>query len=1058
MTVIIKRNASKQFFLVLMGFTILLFTVSACGFFSGKSSRSNKLTKDTTKTDFFQNLTSKYNILYNSNLMLNEERKSIYNGANKNYQVRLTVFDEPSAQGDPHKAMDSLIQKAYKVVNTKQESKYVHEAYYLIGRAYYMKGSYYTAIEFFDKLIKDKEANARYRPLSYAWKSRSLLQINKPEKALDAVDSAFMFLDEDLKTRTFVNAAKANVLIRTGKELEAIPFLEYAIESNKDTYDKQRWRFLLAQLYQEKSLDAPAYTLFDKLSKSNVPHDMAFEGALQAAFLKGQLQGGAIADRVKPLRAMLKEGKNEGYKDQILFEIGRIYLAEKDVEQAFAYFNKSLAEPNKNSYQTVETYLTFADHLFQDKQYRSAKNYYDSLASVLPADYTDVDRMRRKLAYMNELTTLYEVNLWQDTLINLGRLNVDDRELEVAKYAGVSLVKKQEEFARAELLAKKTKKGEVVNNTRDNHTTNNVLALNQASSSYTGNKFYFNNQDAMLLGSSDFKRKWGNRQLKDDWRFSADNTVKLVADANLAVEADKQKVAQDSFDAVGFVLAEKKRYLDSVPQTQADYDSRLAIVHDNMIVIGNIYRDYTKENKDAIIAYEAFLERFPNTHSGAEIYYSLYRMYDGIDQGKSLAYKNRLLTMYPTSLHAMVAKDPYYMDKIKRDKRVLDRAFDKLFTLYVAGDHVEVIKEANETLEGVSQSSGMVTQIEYLKALAIGRVGRVEDFTNALLKVIDKYPTDSLVVPLAKENIAFIASNPNLFVNRVNALQDIDKSRIAFVDEPDMTAWPSLNINGDYRTGVAVVKEKPVVKEELAPKKEPVVAKVEEKVEKPVERTEKERKEIEVLLAAENTTKAKDIKTAGEGIRVAVELQKKEEAIVANLGTIEEEEQRKALALDPHQVSSGLKVAGKISTDVKLDGKAINLSEMKIDYGPNEYRDKKMFPDKGTYYFTINVKDPHVNLAPSRYGIGQFNRSRYEKAAINHQLKLVNAENQLLFIGPFESYEEVKTYESRILSLLPEIMKVPAEDYNIFIITKEVIGTLTDGIMIRNYHQIYTEQ
>lgn len=50
------------------------------------------------------------------------------------------------------------------------------------------------------------------------------LQIGKPEKALSAVDSAFMFLDESLKTRTFVNAAKANALIRVGKELEAIPF------------------------------------------------------------------------------------------------------------------------------------------------------------------------------------------------------------------------------------------------------------------------------------------------------------------------------------------------------------------------------------------------------------------------------------------------------------------------------------------------------------------------------------------------------------------------------------------------------------------------------------------------------------------------------------------------------------------------------------------------------------------------------------------------------------------------------------------------------------------
>ena len=110
-----------------------------------KSVKRDNVDQDSLKTDFFENLTSKYNILYNANLMLDAERKAIFQATDKNYQVRLSVFDEPTANGDPHKAMDSLIQKAYKVVNLKQESKYINDAYFLIGRANYFKGSYYTA-------------------------------------------------------------------------------------------------------------------------------------------------------------------------------------------------------------------------------------------------------------------------------------------------------------------------------------------------------------------------------------------------------------------------------------------------------------------------------------------------------------------------------------------------------------------------------------------------------------------------------------------------------------------------------------------------------------------------------------------------------------------------------------------------------------------------------------------------------------------------------------------------------------------------------------------------
>src|SRR5690606_19743468 len=42
---------------------------------------------------------------------------------------------------------------------------------------------------------------------------------------------------------------------------------------------------------------------------------------------------------------------------------------------------------------------------------------------------------------------------------------------------------------------------------------------------------------------------------------------------------------------------------------------------------------------------------------------------------------------------------------------------------------------------------------------------------------------------------------------------------------------------------------------------------------------------------------------------------------------------------------------------------------------PNIYRDLELLPDSGTYYFVINVMNGRVNLAPSRFGIGQFNRT-----------------------------------------------------------------------------------
>ncbi len=1055
MLFLISKSALRY---VLLGTVLLaLFFVffSSCKSAKNKNKAFDKANGaiEEKEYNFRQNFTTKYNILYNSTLMLDDERESIFHGAKKNYQIRQTVFDEPQGEGEAHKLMDSLIQKAYKIVNKKQESKYVNEAYLLIGKANYYKGAYHTSIEFFNHLLRSAvEEQKEYLPLAYAWKSRALLQIGKNDAAKLAVDSSFVTLDEGKRTRAFVNAAAANYHVRVGEELAAIPYLEYALESTASLIDKRRWTFLLAQLYMDNGEKEKAYLYFDKISKSNVPFDMAFEASLQAAFLEGG-KGGSVEERVKPLKKMLKEGKNDGYQDQILYQIGDIYYESGETKEALAYFERSLVQPKRNEYQSTETYLRLAEHYFSNQYYFKAQNYFDSVAMVLPADYTDVNKVRRKLGYMDEITQLYQEVSWQDTLLQLAALNDTSRESVLDVYAQDQLKIKKKEVEEQEKLAKKTKKK-----------SPGVSVTNAAYAAYgqgqsmdvsgaTDRAFYFNNPDELLVGQNAFKRRWGNRQLKDNWRYDSDNSGNLsVKQTALAVQ--DTAIEKKALDEELFIATAKARYIKEVPTNQEAFEASHKIVHDKLIVIGNIYRDYTQDNRDAIKVYEEFLRRYPNTEAAAEIYYSLYRMYDGIDKVKSQDYFNRLVTLFPNSLHAKVAKDPSYMDKIKRDKNILDRVFEKLFTLYASGDHAAVIREADIDLKERFENTALVAQVEYLRALAIGRVGRVEDFTAALQSITERYPSDSLVVPLAKENLAFIDANPQYFVNRVNALQDINKSRVAFVDEPHMTAWPSLGIYGDYRTGTAIVREIPKPTEQ--PKKEVVVAKVKEKVKE--EPKKEPKKEVVVAKVEEKVKEEPKKEVVVTKVEEIVKEEPKKEVVVAKMEEKVKEEKKQEVSLVDIKGTDRLATNGKVNTDVNIVGKDLKLLDSKIDFGPNDYRDKELFPDTAEYYFTINVLDPKVNMAPSRYGLGQFNRTRYGNSSINHQLAVINGENQLIFIGPFKTFEEVKLYESRLLPLMPEIMKIPGEIYNTFVITKQSIPSLTDGVEIKKYHQNYIEQ
>jgi hypothetical protein len=112
-------------------------------------------------------------------------------------------------------------------------------------------------------------------------------------------------------------------------------------------------------------------------------------------------------------------------------------------------------------------------------------------------------------------------------------------------------------------------------------------------------------------------------------------------------------------------------------------------------------------------------------------------------------------------------------------------------------------------------------------------------------------------------------------------------------------------------------------------------------------------------------------------------------------------------------------------------------------------------PDTADYYFVVNVMGPKVTLSSSRFGIGQFNRSNYKKNVIKHQLKEVRNENQLILVGQFSSKASAKEYESNILPTMGNIMKVPAEKYNTFVITREGLEMLINVTMINKYLQFY---
>src|SRR5690606_15489491 len=86
---------------------------------------------------------------------------------------------------------------------------------------------------------------------------------------------------------------------------------------------------------------------------------------------------------------------------------------------------------------------------------------------------------------------------------------------------------------------------------------------------YTDNRFYFNNPDAMGMGQAEFRRRWGNRQLRDNWRFSDMAGTAVASMGTTANTVEDNTIMPDTteVDSTAWAANLRDTYVESLPDT-----------------------------------------------------------------------------------------------------------------------------------------------------------------------------------------------------------------------------------------------------------------------------------------------------------------------------------------------------------------------------------------------------------------------------------------------------------------------------------------------------------
>ena len=963
------------------------------------------LEKKSTLNRGLQNLTAKYNILFNAKEILRQKQEAYEAAYVDDYSELISVYRDTVTRNDePDKDLDLVKQKANTIISVKEQSHYLGDAYLLLSKANYLDGNYFDAIEYANYVIRSFGNNYELKQEALVYKACSLLYINQPGDAKTTLDSAFAEINPKNNITGDVYATKLQYDINVQDYVDAEAMAKLAIENAHNRERALRWTFILGQLQEMNHKPADAIASYDRVSKSNVVFDMAFNANLNRIRIE-DMQNGVKVSRLTRLRSLLKNANNKDFIDQVYFQIGQIQYNDAEIDNALKSYRQSISNSTKNQNQKGLTYLRMADVYFKNKaDYTGAKNFYDSALVILSPNYPNYQAIKKKAENLQVLADRLQIIDREDTLQMLAKLDEPTRLARIDKMVEARIFKDRTAPVNDVLVR-------------------GAINVNQTAqeSQPNGDNFYFSNANAVSQGFSSFKRVWGNRRLEDNWRRANRASSNITQNNSAAIQAtDPDGGANDLIsNNPNKVTAGNYRQelLQNVPLTPGLLAQSNKRMYDAYLDMANFYRDVLVDKKEATATYETILKRFPNNDNLAAIYYNLYRLYSDSDPASSNRYKDLLVKNYPQTPFARIILDPEYSKHANDEDVTFSILYNNIYDLYATKQYPKVISAADALLAQYPNNR-YASQIYYLRAFAAGHQEPLSPFNTDLQAIVTKYPQDKLITPLVNQHLAYITANQTELAQRKVVISDREANDSQF----------TLPIVYQKETEFRVPAEKYVPGPDVRkPEPKPVTP--------PIKKEEK---------ATQITAAPVEIKKPEEKPVVKEPLKEEKPAEVAVV--------KEPAKQEPAETKSDILPSAAQSAQVNAPVATPPIAAP-IKQAPSIFNMR----DSTNYFLVVNVSSGAINLSSSRFGIGQFNRVSYNSANLKHQLKTVGYDNQLIYVGRFYNLADAKDYARKILPLMPDIMKVPRDKYSFFIITQENLDKLADRKKLDSYIDYYQQ-
>lgn len=452
----------------------------------------------------WNNFTAYYNTFYNAKsyfsegVELNNRQAALINP----YEL-IEVFRSPSEGGAEQ--FDEAIVRAASILRNHDESAFVVPSILMIGKSYYYKSEFFSALE------KFREAGTVAEGREYAeavlWEARVLYEMDNADGGLLVTSLALNGAsewDQDQLGELYAVEGQLHAA-RENWEQASLSLLR-AEELIEPQMMLVRVYFLHGQVLEQSQNLVQAKAAFGLAAQIKTDYDVEFHARKKQADISRRV--GEYNEALTSYRRLERDDKFSDQRVNMRYEIARTHQVMGNTSLAFNQYNAILNHPFDvaDNVTMARTYFGLGE-LFRDEQdnFTMAAAYFDSAASINVAEeLISLEFDASELAEsFNDYTFLKRELLKRDSLLQLA-------SLEPAQLDSVLAVVRQDL--------------EEAQRNPDRGSQQGIITLmdeSQAPEAAGAADFGFlnhMNRDRLRDASMQFQAVWGDRPLEDNWR------------------------------------------------------------------------------------------------------------------------------------------------------------------------------------------------------------------------------------------------------------------------------------------------------------------------------------------------------------------------------------------------------------------------------------------------------------------------------------------------------------------------------------------------------------